>query len=120
MADDPKEGRKRTDILSYPEEESEAQVATEEKTQVKEPSMYRVILLNDDYTPMEFVVWLLQSVFQKSAEESTRIMMQVHTQGRGICGIFPHDVARSKMYQVQGLAEKHGHPLQCTMEADGV
>lgn len=116
MADD----RKKTDILNYPEEESEAQVLTEEKTQVKEPDMYRVILLNDDYTPMEFVVWLLQTVFHKSSEESTHIMMRVHTQGSGICGIFPHDVARSKMYQVQGLAEKHGHPLQCTMEAYGV
>lgn len=81
--------------------------------------MYAVVLLNDDYTPMEFVVWILQTVFFKDREEATRLMLQVHNDGRGVAGIFTHDVARTKAVQVEQLAKKHEHPLACTVEACG-
>jgi ATP-dependent Clp protease adaptor protein ClpS len=76
-----------------------------------------VLLLNDDYTPMEFVVWVLQIVFHKDQEESTRLMLDVHTTGKGLCGVFTYDVARTKAYQVEKLAQEHEHPLQCQLEA---
>lgn len=95
------------------------EVQTTYKPQVKKPNFYRVVLLNDDFTPMEFVIWLLQVVFHKSEEESARLMLEVHTKGRGICGVYPYDVARTKVFQVQTLVEKHEHPLQCVMEVEG-
>lgn len=107
------------DFIGDMREEADAQVLTRKERAVQEPPMYRVILLNDDFTPMEFVVWLLNTVFHRSPEDSTRIMMQVHTQGSGVCGIYPYDVARTKVFQTQSLAKQHGHPLQCSMEADG-
>jgi len=79
--------------------------------------MYGVVLLNDDYTPMEFVVWILRVVFHKSQDEATRLMLQVHNLGRGVCGVFTYDVARSKAVQVEALARKHEHPLQARLEA---
>ena len=91
----------------------------ESKPKVKPPPLYKVILLNDDYTPMEFVVWILIKVFHKPHDEAQRLMLQVHTSGRGVCGVFPHDVARTKVYQVQMLAEQNEHPLQSVMEAVG-
>jgi ATP-dependent Clp protease adaptor protein ClpS len=91
-------------------------VATEEKVKPKKPRMYRVVLLNDDYTPMEFVVWVLRVVFHKALDEATRLMLQVHNQGRGVCGVFTYDVARSKATQVEALARKHEHPLQACLE----
>ena len=79
--------------------------------------MYGVVLLNDDYTPMEFVVWVLRVVFHKEQAEATRLMLDVHTKGKGLCGVFTYDVARSKAVQVEGLAAKHDYPLKCRLEA---
>nr|WP_231969291.1 ATP-dependent Clp protease adapter ClpS [Polynucleobacter necessarius] len=84
--------------------------------QVKAPSMYKVLLLNDDYTPMEFVVMVMQEYFNKDHETATRIMLQVHFVGKGVCGIFTRDVAATKVHQVIELSREAGHPLQCTME----
>ena len=84
----------------------------------KKPSLYRVLLLNDDYTPMEFVVQLLEHVFRKSLEEATRIMLHVHHNGVGVCGIYTYEVAETKVVQVMSLARRAQHPLQCTMEKE--
>ena len=83
---------------------------------VKAPSMYKVLLLNDDYTPMEFVVMVIQEYFNQDHEAATRIMLQVHLVGKGVCGIFTRDVAATKVHQVIELSREAGHPLQCTME----
>ena len=83
---------------------------------VKSPSMFKVLLLNDDYTPMEFVVMVIQEYFNKDHETATRIMLQVHLAGKGVCGIFTRDVAATKVHQVIELSREAGHPLQCTME----
>lgn len=91
-------------------------VATRLRVKTKRPSLYRVLLLNDDYTPMEFVVMVLQEVFHKSREDATRIMLHVHTQGVGECGVFPYEVAESKVTRVMDAARKNQHPLQCVME----
>lgn len=80
------------------------------------PPMYRVILLNDDFTPMDFVVYVLQVYFHKDAETAERIMWQVHHEGKGVCGTFPKDIASTKVEQVVRYARQNGHPLQCTME----
>jgi ATP-dependent Clp protease adaptor protein ClpS len=85
-------------------------------TRVKPPPMYKVMLLNDDFTPMEFVVIVLQKFFAKSREQATQIMFKVHNEGAGICGIYPRDVAETKVQQVISLAREHQHPLQCVME----
>jgi ATP-dependent Clp protease adaptor protein ClpS len=87
-----------------------------EKARVKPPALYKVILLNDDYTPMEFVVQILQKFFAMDREQATRIMLKVHTEGMGICGVFPRDIAHTKVEQVTDYARSHQHPLQCTME----
>lgn len=93
------------------------ELITKDDTRVKKPRMYQVILLNDDYTPMDFVVWILKTIFHKTHATAHELMLQVHTKGRGICGIFPYDVARTKMLQVRDLAKKHEHPLECIIEA---
>ena len=91
---------------------------TRTRTKTKKPSMYKVLLLNDDYTPMEFVVYVLQRFFSKNAEDATKIMLHVHQNGVGICGVFTYEVAETKVSQVMDLARQHDHPLQCTMEKD--
>lgn len=91
-------------------------VITRPKTQTRRPNMYRVLLLNDDYTPMEFVVAVLRKYFNKAPEEATRIMLHVHQHGVGECGIFTYEVAETKVTQVMDYARKHQHPLQCIME----
>ena len=91
---------------------------TRTRTKTKKPSMYKVLLLNDDYTPMEFVVYVLQRFFSKSSEDATKIMLHVHQNGVGICGVFTYEVAETKVSQVMDLARQHDHPLQCTMEKD--
>jgi ATP-dependent Clp protease adaptor protein ClpS len=93
-------------------------VGTVTKTRpiTKRPSLYRVLLLNDDYTPMEFVIHVLERFFQKGHEEATRIMFHVHNHGVGECGVFTYEVAETKVTQVMDLARKHQHPLQCVME----
>jgi ATP-dependent Clp protease adaptor protein ClpS len=91
-------------------------VITRTKTQTKKPSLYRVLLLNDDYTPMEFVVLVLERFFNKDREAATRIMLHVHHHGVGECGVFTYEVAETKVTQVMDFARKHQHPLQCVME----
>jgi ATP-dependent Clp protease adaptor protein ClpS len=78
--------------------------------------MYQVLLLNDDYTPMEFVVLVLQKFFGMTRERATQVMLKVHREGMGVCGVYPHDVASTKVQQVSAYARKHQHPLQCVME----
>tara|TARA_E500000178_G_C16555391_1_gene544897 strand:- start:131 stop:472 length:342 start_codon:yes stop_codon:yes gene_type:complete len=94
-------------------------VQTLTKTTIKTPSMYRVVLLNDDYTPMDFVVWVLQHVFYMSEQRSNELMMQVHSQGKGVCGVYSFDIAHTKKGQVDAHAEKNEHPLKCIVEPDG-
>ena len=89
---------------------------TKTRTKPKKPSLYRVLILNDDYTPMEFVIHVLERFFQKNQEEATRIMLHVHQNGVGECGTFTYEVAETKVMQVMDLARQHQHPLQCVME----
>ncbi|MBL8588915.1 MAG: ATP-dependent Clp protease adapter ClpS [Methylobacteriaceae bacterium] len=91
-------------------------VITRTTTQTKKPSLYRVLLLNDDYTPMEFVVEVLRRFFGKDPEEATRIMLHVHHNGVGECGVYTYEVAETKVTQVMEFSRKHQHPLQCIME----
>lgn len=91
-------------------------VVQEAKPQLKRPPLYKVILLNDDYTPMEFVVHILEIFFGMSRELATHIMLQVHTQGRGVCGTFTREIAETKVTQVNNYARENQHPLLCTME----
>jgi|SRR5579871_1665551 len=91
-------------------------VITKTKPQTKRPNLYRVLLLNDDYTPMEFVVLVLERFFNKDREAATRIMLHVHHHGIGECGIFTYEIAETKVTQVMDFARKHQHPLQCVME----
>ncbi len=87
-----------------------------QKAKVKPPPLYKVMLLNDDYTPMDFVVVVLQTVFALSREKATQVMLQVHREGMGVCGTYTREVAAAKVEQVVSIARKHQHPLQCTME----
>ena len=91
-------------------------VITRTRTQTRKPSMYRVLLLNDDYTPMEFVVNVLRKYFNKTPDQATQIMLHVHQHGVGECGVFTYEVAETKVTQVMDYARKHQHPLQCIME----
>lgn len=100
------------------EGEGQTGVLTERKVRLKKPNMYRVILLNDDYTPRDFVVWLLRNVFHMDEAMATQKMLEVHNTGAGVAGVFSHDVARTKCFQVRSLAERHDHPLECTMEVE--
>jgi ATP-dependent Clp protease adaptor protein ClpS len=96
----------------------DAGTVTLTRTKTQKPAMYKVLLLNDDYTPMEFVIYVLQRFFSKSAEDATKIMLHVHQNGVGICGVFTYEVAETKVTQVMDMARQHDHPLQCTMEKD--
>ena len=91
-------------------------VATRTRTATKKPSLYKVLLLNDDYTPMEFVVMVLQRFFRMDIEQATRVMLHVHQRGVGICGVFSLEVAETKVTQVMDCARTHQHPLQCALE----
>jgi ATP-dependent Clp protease adaptor protein ClpS len=91
-------------------------IATRTKTQSKRPSLYRVLLLNDDYTPMEFVIHVLERFFNKDTEQATRIMLHVHQNGVGECGVYTYEVAETKVTLVMDFARQHQHPLQCVME----
>ena len=88
------------------------------KPKTKRPNLYRVLILNDDYTPMEFVVHILQRFFSKNQQEATRIMLHVHKRGVGVCGVYTYEVAETKVTQVMDFARQHQHPLQCTLEKD--
>jgi ATP-dependent Clp protease adaptor protein ClpS len=91
---------------------------TKTLTRTKKPALYKVLLLNDDYTPMEFVVYVLERVFNKSSEDATTIMLHVHQNGVGMCGVYTYDVAETKVAQTLDLARRAEHPLQCTMEKE--
>jgi ATP-dependent Clp protease adaptor protein ClpS len=93
-------------------------VIVKPKAKTKKPAMYKVLMLNDDYTPMEFVVHILERFFSKSRQEATRIMLHVHRRGVGICGVYTYEVAETKVTQVMDFARQHQHPLQCTLEKD--
>jgi ATP-dependent Clp protease adaptor protein ClpS len=93
-------------------------VVVRAKPKTKKPSMYKVLMLNDDYTPMEFVVHILERFFNKNREEATRIMLHVHRRGVGVCGVYTYEVAENKVTQVMDFARQHQHPLQCTLEKD--
>jgi ATP-dependent Clp protease adaptor protein ClpS len=94
----------------------EGTVLEAKKAKVKPPPLFKVLLLNDDYTPMEFVVVVLQTFFSLSREQATQVMLKVHKEGMGVCGVYPRDVASTKVEQVGSFARKHQHPLQCVME----
>ncbi|MEO1020575.1 MAG: ATP-dependent Clp protease adapter ClpS [Pseudomonadota bacterium] len=96
----------------------EGDVSTKTRPTTKRPSLYKVLLLNDDYTPMEFVIHVLERFFSKPREEATSIMLQVHQRGVGICGVFTFEIAETKVAQVMEFARQHQHPLQCTLEKE--
>jgi ATP-dependent Clp protease adaptor protein ClpS len=99
-------------------EDGRTGIATKTRPKTKKPSLYKVLLLNDDYTPMEFVVLVLEKYFAKGRDEATRIMLHVHHKGVGICGVYPYEVAETKVTQVMDFSRQNGHPLQCTMEKE--
>lgn len=100
--------------------DGEGDLAVQEmKPRLKRPPMYKVVMLNDDYTPMDFVVEVLEMFFAMGREQATRIMLQVHTQGRAVCGVFTRDIAETKAAQVNQYARQHQHPLLCEIEASG-
>ncbi|NOR37437.1 MAG: ATP-dependent Clp protease adapter ClpS [Woeseiaceae bacterium] len=88
----------------------------EARPKLKQPSLYRVVLINDDYTPMEFVVDVLETIFGMERTRATQVMLEVHTKGKGICGVYNFEIAETKVAQVTGLAQQHQHPLLCEME----
>ena len=93
-------------------------IATRTRAKPKKPSQYKVLMLNDDYTPMEFVVMVLKRFFRMDLEQATRVMLHVHQKGVGICGVFPYEVAETKVNQVMDFARQNQHPLQCTIEKE--
>ena len=96
--------------------DGQAGVATRTRTRSKKPSQYKVLMLNDDYTPMEFVVMCLKRFFRMDLEQATRVMLHVHQKGVGVCGVYPYEVAETKVNQVMDFAKQNQHPLQCTLE----
>ena len=104
--------------MSKEEEGSEGGLALQEsKPELKRPTLYKVVLMNDDYTPMEFVVEVLEVFFRMNREQATHVMLTVHTQGKGVCGIYPRDIAETKAAQVNQYARENEHPLLCEIEA---
>jgi ATP-dependent Clp protease adaptor protein ClpS len=99
-------------------ENNDGLIVQEAKPKLQQPALYKVMLLNDDFTPMEFVVVILQRFFYKNREEATRIMLHVHQRGVGVCGVYTREVAETKVRQVQDFAQENRHPLQCTMEPE--
>jgi len=93
-------------------------IVAKTRAKTKKPSLYKVLLLNDDYTPMEFVVHILEKIFTKSREDAIEVMLHVHRHGVGVCGLFTFEVAETKVTQVIEFARRHQHPLQCTMEKE--
>jgi len=105
--------KRPTDIERY---DDFSLAVDEAKPKVKPPSLYRVVLINDDFTPMEFVVDILESVFAMERTRATQVMLEVHTKGKGICGVFSYEIAETKVAQVMSIANQQQHPLLCTME----
>ena len=106
----------RLKITAMPNSNSTGLVLEKQEAKTKPPPMYQVVLLNDDYTPMEFVILVLQKFFKMGREKATHVMLKVHREGKGICGLFPRDIAATKVEQVCSFARQHQHPLQCVME----
>ncbi|HJL92634.1 MAG TPA: ATP-dependent Clp protease adapter ClpS [Woeseiaceae bacterium] len=104
--------------VNKPNHENEYSVISVEKIGIKPPSLYKVILVNDDYTPMDFVIEVLMSIFGMNKSSSTRIMLDVHTKGKGVCGIYTYEIAETRVAQVTKMAKQYQHPLLCSMEAD--
>jgi ATP-dependent Clp protease adaptor protein ClpS len=98
------------------DEEGKTGLVTKTRPKTKKPSLYKVLLLNDDYTPMEFVVDVLEHIFGMDRTTATRVMLEVHTRGKGVCGVYTYEIAETKVAQVTGYARQHQHPLLCTME----
>ena len=96
--------------------EIHTEIRTRAAPRLRRPSMYRVVMLNDDYTPMDFVVHILQAYFGKTLEDATKIMLDIHTKGSGTCGVYTLEVAETKVAQVRRVVQKHQHPLQCMIE----
>lgn len=113
-SNEPPDGPRRDDG----DGESKTGIVTKTRPKTKKPNLYKVLLLNDDFTPMEFVVLVLQRFFNKGQEDATRIMLHVHHKGVGICGVYTYEVAETKVTQVMDFSRQHGHPLQCTMEKE--
>jgi len=112
LADDDKQDDDGND------DDGQTGVVTATRPKTKKPAMYRVLMLNDDYTPMEFVVHVLQRFFNMSHDDSVKVMLHVHQRGVGVCGVFTYEVAETKVTQVIDFARKHEHPLQCTLEKE--
>ena len=104
--------------MSGRQDQTDGAVKERVKAKKQDPSLYKVVLLNDDYTTMEFVVHILELFFNKNRQEATRIMVHVHKRGVGICGVYTYEVAETKVTQVMDFARQHQHPLQCTLEKD--
>jgi len=104
------------DDIGVNDGEGQVGVATRTRAKPKKPSQYKVLMLNDDYTPMEFVVMCLKRFFRMDLEQATRVMLHVHQKGVGVCGVFPYEVAETKVNQVMDFARQNQHPLQCTLE----
>ena len=105
-------------IMSSSESETGIKTSSKSKTKLKKPKLYRVILLNDDYTPMDFVVSILETIFNKVPAEAVQIMLKVHNQGQGLCGLYPKEIAEAKISLVHKRAEAAGHPLRAAMDPE--
>ncbi|MDQ6961853.1 MAG: ATP-dependent Clp protease adapter ClpS [Mariprofundaceae bacterium] len=105
-------------IISLPPQSSVAKPDLAQDTKIQPPSMYRILLLNDDFTPMDFVVDVLKQLFHKTEDESIQLMLQIHHQGQATCGVYSYEVADQKVQQVNHYSQKHQHPLKCIMEKD--
>ena len=106
-----------SDIENNDEDRANTGAAVQEaRPKLRQPPLYRVVLINDDYTPMEFVVDILESIFAMERTRATQVMLEVHTRGKGVCGVYNFEIAETKVAQVMGLAQQHQHPLLCTME----
>jgi ATP-dependent Clp protease adaptor protein ClpS len=110
------EGEGDGDGIGVSDDEGQTGVATKTRTRTRKPRQYKVLMLNDDYTPMEFVVMVLKRFFRMDLEQATRVMLHVHQRGVGVCGVFPFEVAETKVNQVMDFARQNQHPLQCTLE----
>ena len=108
-------GNQDKDFLTGPDEDR-GLVVEESRPKTKKPPLFRVVLLNDDYTPMEFVVEILEMIFSMDRPKATRVMLEVHTKGKGVCGVFTYEIAETKVAQVCSFADQNQHPLMCTLE----
>ena len=106
----------RRDVMGAKTKQDDVSLLEVERSKTKPPRLYRVILLNDDYTTMEFVVEVLETIFSMSRERATQVMLKVHQEGSAVCGVYPKDIAETKVEQVLAIARQHEHPLRCVLE----